>query len=142
MMLNKGKLRKYNNFDNSFKIAIFLTIIFIIAITSFNSISDVNSVDVADNIQGAINNASSNDELRLTSSLYTGNNNKNLNINKNLIINGTGSGATIDAGDSGRIINSISSGVTLTIINVTFKNANPGNNHGGAIYSNNGALLI
>jgi uncharacterized repeat protein (TIGR01451 family) len=78
--------------------------------------------------------------VHIASGTYTGTNNKDLTVNKNMNIVGSSASSTIlNAENSGRIFN-IVNGVTVTISNLTLENANAAGN-GGAI-NNAGTLTI
>jgi predicted outer membrane repeat protein len=86
-----------------------------------------------------VQNASSGDTINLDAGTYT-NNVTNITINKNLTIQGKNPKTTIiDAQNLGRIFIT-TSGITLTLINITLINAND-TTYGGAI-DNNGNLSI
>lgn len=99
-------------------------------------------------ISEALNNATDGDTIGLDQGIYTGSNNTNITINKNITIkgNGPGSNVIIDAqGLNGIFI--IGDNVSVTFINITFLNGNStfltgDYNSGGAIYNNYTSSLM
>ena len=75
--------------------------------------------------------------VNIANGTYTGDGNKNINVDKSVTINGQNkSSTTIDAENEGNVFN-IKSGATVTISNLTIKNGNATgySGSGGAIYS-------
>ncbi|WP_297897589.1 beta strand repeat-containing protein [Methanobrevibacter sp.] len=88
-------------------------------------------------ISKAINDSAPGDIIELDEGTYTGNNNTNMTINKNITIQGkTKDKVIIDAQGLSRIY-TIGTGYNITFINITFINGNIIGNNGGAILSNN-----
>ena len=81
------------------------------------------------NATGTVNNGGT---VNIANGLYTGVNNTNITINKNMIINGQSSDGTIINGNNISSIFTINSGVNTTINNLTLTNGRAINN-GGAI---------
>lgn len=89
-------------------------------------------------LKTAINNVSDGDTVYMENGLYTGSNNVNLTISRNITIEGKGDNVTIDAQGYSRVFN-ITSGVTVTLKNLKLINGKSA--WGGAIY-NSGNLII
>ncbi|GAA5818759.1 MAG: Pseudogene of autotransporter domain-containing protein [Methanobrevibacter sp. CfCl-M3] len=110
----------------------------------FNPLGDVlpslqGQVIVTTTIQAAVDQASNGDTVIINPGLYTGTDNKNVNItNKNLTIIGNNSGGdvVIDAEGSGRIFNITNSNVNITGLKIQNTNMNF---NGGAINYNTGS---
>ncbi|WP_157082587.1 beta strand repeat-containing protein, partial [Methanobrevibacter cuticularis] len=91
-------------------------------------------------IIGAVNSSMANDKITLSDGVYSGNNNKDIIINKNLTITGSNKVNTvIDLGGDSKLF-TINSGVRLTLSNLTIKNAIIGNN--SYLINNNGYITI
>lgn len=90
-------------------------------------------------ISNAVTSASAGDTLHLADGTYTGANNRNITINKNLTITGQSRTDTvIDAEGMDRIF-IINSDITVIIRNLTFTN---GNVTGDRVTGSGGAILI
>lgn len=97
------------------------------------------TLDSTDNLGEAVNNSAEGDIIELNEGTYK-NNVTNISIIKNITIQGKDPNTTIiDAEYLGRIFK-ISSGATLTLINITLMNGRASN--GGAISNNKGSLTI
>ena len=115
-------------------------LLFSISMAFADDVSATNHT-VTNNIQNAINYAIPGDEVHLDEGVtYKGSGNVSLIINESITLRGLGTGATIDGGNNNRIISSIKTGVTLTLININFVNG-ADNNEAGAIYNGNTATL-
>ena len=85
--------------------------------------------------------------VNIASGTYTGDGNKNINVNKSVTINGQSKSSTvIDAENEGNVFN-IKSGAKVTISNLTIKNGNASvsaspTSCGGAIYSEGNLNVI
>ncbi|GAA5818431.1 MAG: DUF11 domain-containing protein [Methanobrevibacter sp. CfCl-M3] len=90
-------------------------------------------------IQDAVNAASSGDTVIIPAGTYTGDGNRNININgKNLTIKGSGD-VVIDAQNtSGTRIFTVSNGM-VNITGLKMQNSASGYNHGGAVYFTSGS---
>jgi len=139
--MNKGgeKIRKI--ITKKILIPTLLILLFLIISTASAATHNIdNSTNLNDFIT---DNAANNDIINLDTGIYDYshiNNTEGININKNLTIIGKGADKTIiDAQEQGRIF-SLTSGNTLTLINITLNNGNIYGN-GGAIYSE-GTLKI
>ena len=138
---------------NKSKILLFLIFATVMVFASSIFVDDVSAAErnVTTNIQDAIGASGAGDTILLKEGeTYSGNGNVVLNITKSLTIKGMGSGAVIDAQNNNRIINSISNGVTLNLINITFTGGYAASaillgdtegSNGGAIYINSGATV-
>jgi len=104
------------------KVGLFLAV-FIFCLVSFagSASAEVINVNPGPNaIANAIETAQPGDTLNLSNGIYQ---ETNLNLDKNLTIQGgSESGATISGGDTGKIL-SINSGVNVTLTNLIFENA-------------------
>ena len=90
-------------------------------------------------IKSATNTVTSGGTINIANGIYTGVNNTNITINKNMNILGQSEEGTIINGTNSNSIFNIPSGITVSIINITLSNGNSAN--GGAIY-NDGILTI
>jgi predicted outer membrane repeat protein len=88
------------------------------------------------NATGTVNNGGT---VNIANGLYTGVNNTNININRNMIIVGQSSDGTIINGNTSTIF-IIASGVNFNIFNLTLINTKSGNNGGGIL--NYGTLTL
>ena len=102
------------------------------ASVSQNNVVSASSSKTFADVQTMVNDAKSGDVLKL-SGTYTGSG-KAISIKKSITIQGTGSGATLDAKKLSRIL-VISDNVKVTLKNLNFKNAFSDKYDGGAIYS-------
>ncbi|WP_169805357.1 beta strand repeat-containing protein [Methanobrevibacter cuticularis] len=91
-------------------------------------------------ISGAVNSSLANDKIILSDGIYSGNNNKDIIINKNLTITGSNKANTVIDLSGGSKLFTINSSVSLILANLTIKNAQIGNN--SYLISNNGYLTL
>lgn len=92
-------------------------------------------------IKAVIGTASPNDKVILNNGIYSGVNNREIDIAKNLTIIGKSKGnAIIDGQNVGRIFN-INENVTVTLLNLTIRNGYV-TNYGGAIFNKGNGLTI
>ena len=128
--------------ETSFK-KIKIVIIFLIAILTINTINVVNADQTITNttsggLKTAIDNVDNGQTVYLENGVYSGKDNTNLTITKNITIVGKGNNVVIDAKGISRIF-TISHGVTVTLKNLKLINGK--NTHGGAI-NNEGTLFV
>ncbi len=88
-----------------------------------------------------ISSVDENGTINIADGTYSGEGNTNISINRNMTITGQSQNKTIINGSGNNWIFNISSGVTVTILNLTMTNATITGNGGGAI-SNRGNLTI
>lgn len=106
---------------------IFLLILLIIGLSLIMNISSVNAVDKTINsttsggLKTAIDGVGIGDTVYMESGVYSGQNNTNISINKDVKIIGKTKSVTINA-NSRNIIFNIGNNVNVTIINITFIN--------------------
>ncbi|WP_157082588.1 beta strand repeat-containing protein, partial [Methanobrevibacter cuticularis] len=91
-------------------------------------------------ISGAVNSSLANDKIIMSDGIYSGNNNKDITINKNLTITGSNKANTVIDLSGGSKLFTINSGVKLTLQNLTIKNAVIGNN--SYLINNDGYLTM
>ncbi|WP_157082501.1 beta strand repeat-containing protein, partial [Methanobrevibacter cuticularis] len=91
-------------------------------------------------ISGAVNSSLANDKIIMSDGVYSGNNNKDIIINKNLTITGSNKANTVIDLSGGSKLFTINSGVRLILQNLTIKNAIIGNN--SYLINNDGYLTI
>ncbi len=91
-------------------------------------------------IKNATGTVNANGIINIADGTYTGVNNTNILIYKNMVIVGQSkTGTIIDAQNSGRIFYTpYRTGFDLSLINLTLRNGNSGVSSGGAIYDDNG----
>ncbi|MEA4957259.1 hypothetical protein SDC9_08437 [bioreactor metagenome] len=116
----------------------YITILLLfLAFVSFTSVNGANPIHINNSTDGGIKNAvdslNNNDTLLLDNGVYFGENNTNIQVNKNITIIGKDKQNTIIDGKGISGIFNISSGNSITLINITIKNGH--SNRGGAIYS-------
>lgn len=145
-----GEQSYYNNFVGGEKIKninqkftrLIIPLIFVSVF--FVALSAVNAADInitsSDNLGGTVQNASNGDTINLDVGTYS-NNVTNIVIDKNLTLKGNGSSnnVIIDAQQLGRVFN-VTSGNTLTLINLTLTNGFMAAN-GGTIF-NSGTVTM
>ncbi len=111
---------------------------------SFSSVTGANPINIDNStsdggIKNAVDNLDNNGTLFLDNGIYSGVNNTNILINKNVTIVGKDKQSTIiDGSGISRIFN-ITSGNSLTLINLTIRNCK--SDIGGSIYSQ-GSLTL
>ena len=117
--------------------------VFLLATTMQTDFAATNSINntTTGGISGALNSSSPGDIIELDEGIYTGNNNTNMTITKNITIQGkTKDKVILDAQGLSRIF-TINNNFNVTFINITFINGNSinssGTSHGGAIISTN-----
>jgi predicted outer membrane repeat protein len=123
---------------------IFLSILAILSFLSSVSAIDVTNITTNNNtgIKGAIEITDDNGEINLAHGIYSGENNTNISINKNLTFIGHGD-VILDGKRNGRLFLIIeNSPLNVKFINISFINGNTGNRSGGAIYSTNNHLTF
>ena len=102
--------------------------------TDFAATNPINNT-TAGGISGALNSSSPGDIIELDEGTYSGNNNTNMTITKNVTIHGkTKDKVILDAQGLSRIF-VINNNLNVTFINITFTNAYTTSN-GGGIYNN------
>ncbi len=120
------------------KITTFTLLAIVLIICSLSTISaathSITNSTSDGGIRTALNGASPGDIIELADGTYTGNNNTNMTINKNITIQGkTKDKVILDAQGLSRIF-TIANNMNVTFINLTFLNGYT-NNNGGAIYN-------
>ena len=90
-------------------------------------------------IKNATGTVNINGTVKIANGQYTGVNNTQITIDKNMNINGQSEAGTVINGTGTNWIFHINSGINLTITNLTITNGN--SNYGGAIY-NDGTLTV
>ncbi|MEA4956373.1 MAG: hypothetical protein VB038_01425 [Methanobrevibacter sp.] len=111
--------------------------VFLLATTTQTDFAATNPINntTAGGISGAINSSSPGDIIELDEGTYSGNNNTNMTIAKNVTIQGkTKDKVILDAQGLSRIF-VINNNLNVTFINITFTNAYTTSN-GGGIYNN------
>ncbi|WP_157082515.1 beta strand repeat-containing protein [Methanobrevibacter cuticularis] len=91
-------------------------------------------------ISGAVNSSLANDKIIMSDGIYSGNNNKDVIINKNLTITGSNKANTVIDLSGGSKLFTINSGASLILSNLTIKNAMIGNN--SYLINNDGYLTM
>ena len=121
---------------DNIKKALILLIVITLCLIPYASAENI-TINNSTNIQDNINNLDDNGTLYLKEGIYK---EFEININKNINLEGKNKNVVIDGEGKGCIIN-VNSPIKLTITNITFINGfNKGN--GGAISVNNGGQLI
>lgn len=130
-------------------ILILLVLIAISCLYSLNSSSGAGSITISNSssIKGAIDNGSNYDTIILENGTYSGKNNTNIVINRNITISGKYANGTILDGERKSSFFEISRGVSVKLINLTFINGfNSGYSsfflNGGGAIRNYGELYI
>ena len=83
-----------------------------------------------------------NGTVNIANGVYSGSNNRDITLNKNMVIKGQSKDNTIIDGSNGYQIFVINSGVNISLLNVTIRNAKPTSKNGGAIQNNGGTLTV
>ena len=125
-----------NNYQNSIKILMIISIFLLSICLLTNTINAVN-IDKSSSggIKDAIKKSKPGDTIVLSSGKYTGTNNTGITINKKLTIRGKGSASSVIIdGQKKRTIFTIANNVDITFINITFANGKA-KERGGAIYN-------
>ena len=93
-------------------------------------------------IGGGTNTVTANGTVNIANGLYTGSNNRDITLNKNMVIKGQSTDGTIINGSNVDRIFIINTGVNISLINITIANGRVNNNNGGAIRNNGGTLTV
>ncbi|MDP3034260.1 MAG: hypothetical protein Q8M97_04015, partial [Methanobacteriaceae archaeon] len=93
-------------------------------------------------INGGVTVVDANGTVNLADGIYSGNGNNGITIGKNLTIKGQSKDGTIINGSNSNQIFTISSGVNVSLLNITIANAKSSNSGGSAIKNNGGTLTI
>ncbi len=126
-----------------FILGLLIFTVFLLATTMQTDFAATNSINntTTGGISGALNSSSPGDIIELDEGTYTGNNNTNMTINKNITIQGkTKDKVILDAQGLSRIY-TIANNLNVTFINITFINANF-TGSGGAIYNSNSGTIL
>ncbi|WP_084270662.1 hypothetical protein, partial [Methanobrevibacter cuticularis] len=126
----------------SFGMILFLLLALLVMVSLSTSFAaDRNITNTTDGgISGIVNSSLANDKIILSDGVYSGNNNKDIIINKNLTITGTNKANTVLDLGSGDKLFTINSGANLILANLTIKNAQIGNN--SYLINNDGSVTI
>ncbi|MDI6723994.1 MAG: hypothetical protein QMD61_05055 [Methanobacterium sp.] len=93
-------------------------------------------------IKNATGTVSTNGVVNVANGIYTGTNNQNITINRNMTIQGQSStGTIIDAEGLNRIF-IVNSGINFILNDLTIRNGTATNSNGGAIQNNGGTLTV
>lgn len=82
-----------------------------------------------------------NGTVNIADGIYNGSNNRDIILNKNMVIKGQSTDGTIIDGSSTSRIFVINSGVNISLLNITIRNTQS-NTNGGAIQNNGGTLTV
>jgi uncharacterized repeat protein (TIGR01451 family) len=93
-------------------------------------------------IGGGTTAVTANGTVNIADGVYNGSNNRDITLNKNMVIKGQSKDNTIIDGSNGYQIFVINSGVNISLLNVTIRNAKPTSKNGGAIQNNGGTLTV
>ncbi|MDO8870305.1 MAG: hypothetical protein Q7V10_06085, partial [Methanobacteriaceae archaeon] len=93
-------------------------------------------------IGGGTNTVTANGTVNIANGLYTGSNNRDITLSKNMVIKGQSTDGTIINGSNDDRIFIINTGVNISLINITIANGRVKNNNGGAIRNNGGTLTV
>ena len=118
-----------NNFNDMIKIVMIISI-FLISVCIFTNTISAATVNVnpndSDGIKGAVEKSNNGDTILLARGTYKGVTNKNIYLEKNVIIRGNGptSSVIIDAQKTDRIFYYTYGSKEVTFTNITFLNCN------------------
>jgi uncharacterized repeat protein (TIGR01451 family) len=93
-------------------------------------------------ISSGVTAVDANGTVNLADGIYSGNGNNGITISKNMTIKGQSKDGTIINGSNSNQIFTISSGVNVSLLNITIANAKSSNSGGSAIKNNGGTLTI
>ncbi|WP_169805772.1 beta strand repeat-containing protein, partial [Methanobrevibacter curvatus] len=133
--------------NKHFKVIV-TALVLLLVVSTVSTISAVSAAEFTETTSGNLNQAVTNaqnsgdvsDTITLNPGTYTGNNNKNIDVNgnnKNLTVQGNGDSSSVilDAESNGIFFNITGNNLNVTFKNLTFKNGKNTNN-GGAITNN------
>ncbi|KZX11155.1 beta strand repeat-containing protein [Methanobrevibacter curvatus] len=133
-----------NKYEDKVLICFLIGIIAILAISTIspaNATTTTIDTTTTGGLKTAVDSSNNGDTITLKNGIYYGENNSGITINHNLkIVGQSKNNVILDAQGKNRFFD-ISSGVNVTLINLTFKNGYKNGDNGGAIY-NNGTLSV